>query len=66
MQRVIKELEIAVGKAGLEEEIAQVEFYRNAVVGAMNIVHAAVGKLERLVDASIWSLPTYTEMLFLK
>ncbi|NLN76114.1 MAG: glutamine synthetase type III [Armatimonadetes bacterium] len=44
----------------------QAEAYRDSVVPAMNSVREVVDQLENMVDASIWPLPTYAEMLFLR
>ncbi|MDA8228233.1 MAG: glutamine synthetase III [Desulfitobacterium hafniense] len=40
-------------------------FYRDIVFNAMSALRSDADKLETLVDASIWPLPTYAEMLFL-
>lgn len=42
------------------------EAYRDIVIPAMNEVRAVADKLETIVDAEIWPLPTYAEMLFTK
>ncbi len=63
----VKKLEKDTGKAG---EIAgvskQAEYYREVVIEAMSKVRQAADELEAIVDAEIWPLPTYAEMLFLK
>ncbi|MCK4913054.1 MAG: glutamine synthetase type III, partial [Planctomycetes bacterium] len=67
LEKGIKELGSAVEKARSKEVgVAQAEFYRNAVITAMSEVRSAADKLEEIVDADIWPLPTYAEMLFLK
>ena len=63
----VKKLEKDTGKAG---EIAgvskQAEYYREVVIKAMSKVRQAADQLEAIVDAELWPLPTYAEMLFLK
>jgi glutamine synthetase len=39
---------------------------RDAVIPAMASVRSAADGLERIVDAGLWPLPTYAEMLFLR
>ncbi len=63
----VKKLEKDTGKAG---EIAgvskQAEYYREVVIEAMSKVRQVADELEAIVDAELWPLPTYAEMLFLK
>ena len=67
LEKGIKELGSAVEKARSKElGLAQAEFYRDAVITAMSAVRGSADKLEEIVDADIWPLPTYAEMLFLK
>jgi glutamine synthetase len=40
--------------------------YRDKVIPAMNNVRFASDKLETMVDAEVWPLPTYAEMLYLR
>ncbi len=40
-------------------------FYRDVVFTAMNALRADGDRLEALVDAACWPLPTYSEMLFI-
>ena len=40
--------------------------YRDQVLKAMTALRADGDKLESVVDARIWPLPTYAEMLFLR
>lgn len=42
------------------------EAYRDGVIPAMGAVRGVADKLETIVDAEIWPLPTYAEMLFMK
>ena len=44
----------------------QAQVYRDAVVSAMGAVRQVADELETIVDARIWPLPTYAEMLFLR
>ena len=48
------------------EEAESPESYRDLVIPAMNAVRKAVDSLEVMVDADIWPLPTYAEMLFVR
>jgi glutamine synthetase len=67
LQVNIVSLEQAVDKsAAVDAVLKQAEAYRDAVVPAMNAVRAVADELEAIVDASIWPLPTYAEMLFLR
>ncbi len=63
----IKSLDKAVTKASeVETADKQARAYRDLVIPAMDIVRTAADELEMIVDAEIWPLPTYAEMLFLK
>jgi glutamine synthetase len=44
----------------------QAESYRDDVVPAMQALRTAADELETLVDARLWPLPTYAEMLFVR
>ena len=44
----------------------QAEYYRKVVIEAMSKVRRPADQLEAIVDAELWPLPTYAEMLFLK
>jgi glutamine synthetase len=63
----VKNLENATSKAG---EIADVpkkaKYYKEFVIEAMSKVRKVADELETIVDAELWPLPTYAEMLFLK
>jgi glutamine synthetase len=59
-------LEKAVlGAADVEDVHANAVYYRDIVFAAMNELRIYGDKLETLVDAELWPLPTYVEMLFL-
>ena len=67
LSSAIAALEGAVDKAGaIEDPAKQAEAYRDKVFAAMIPVREAADSLEVIVDAEIWPLPTYAEMLFLK
>lgn len=60
-------LEAAVEKAGAIEEVdKQAVAYRDEVFAAFTPVRQAADTLEGLIDADLWPLPTYAEMLFLR
>jgi glutamine synthetase len=49
----------------LEGDIYELaSFYRFSIFEQMNVLRADADKLEGLVDAEIWPLPTYSDMLF--
>ncbi|MCM1565517.1 MAG: glutamine synthetase III [Dehalobacter sp.] len=59
-------LEKAVlGAADVEDVHANAVYYRDIVFVAMNELRIYGDKLETLVDAELWPLPTYVEMLFI-
>ena len=67
LQSNVAALEAAVDKASEVDGVhAQAKAYRDAVIPAMGAVREAADKLETIVDASIWPLPTYAEMLFIR
>ena len=49
-----------------EDVIKQAESYRDVVIPAMQVVREAADGLEMVMDADLWPLPTYAEMLFIK
>ena len=53
----------AEGIAGVDKAGAA---YRDKVIPAMNALRETADALEDIVDACLWPLPTYAEMLFLK
>ncbi|MBN2375917.1 MAG: glutamine synthetase III [Sedimentisphaerales bacterium] len=63
----ISALEAAVEKAGgIEDGLKKAEAFRDLVVPAMLKVREPADELEKIVDADLWPLPTYAEMLFCK
>jgi len=63
----VAKLDKAVAKAGsIENPTRQAEDYKNNVIPAMQAVRESADELETIVDADMWPLPTYAEMLFLK
>jgi len=67
LQNDVDSLEKVVASAGgTKDVVAQAEDYRDNVIPAMHAVRRASDGLETIVDADIWPLPTYAEMLFLK
>lgn len=67
ISKLAGELQSAVGALdGAIVKAESAEEYRDSVVPAMNAVRVAADKLETVVGASDWPLPTYAEMLFLR
>ena len=67
MSSAIESLEAAVAKAGDEgDSDKQARLFRDEVIPAAGAVRAAADELETIVDADIWPLPTYAEMLFMR
>ena len=63
----IEALEAAVNKSqAISKPNMQARAYRDTVIPAMGDVRQAADALEMLVDADLWPLPSYAEMLFLK
>lgn len=63
----IDALQAAVEKAqSISKPNMQARSYRDTVIPAMGTVREAADSLEMLVDADLWPLPSYAEMLFLK
>jgi len=58
----LKQATAEAAAAGGPQE--QAEGYRDHVIPAMGAVRAAADELEMIVDADLWPLPTYAEMLF--
>ena len=67
LRKNIEKLEAAVNKvSSVKNTKKKAENYRDVVIPAMNAVRQAADKLETIVDAEMWPLPTYAEMLFLR
>jgi len=67
LQNSIDELKKAATVAsGIDNTVKRAENFRDYVIGAMKEVRKAVDGLEMTVDAKMWPLPTYAEMLFIK
>ncbi|MHB0997717.1 MAG: glutamine synthetase III family protein [Armatimonadota bacterium] len=67
LQSNIASLETAVSTAaGTDGVTAQAEAYRDLVIPAMAAVRSDADALEVMVDSSIWPLPSYVEMLFVR
>jgi len=65
--KALKELEaIAKECTDIEEVSDKAEFCRDKVIPAMNKLRSFADELENNVDANLWPLPTYAEMLFIK
>ncbi|MFA5423915.1 MAG: glutamine synthetase III [Phycisphaerae bacterium] len=63
VDRLEKEADVACEIADASE---QAFAYRKKVVPAMQALRAPADELETIVDATIWPLPSYAEMLFVK
>jgi glutamine synthetase len=67
MKDNISELERTVAKAkNITDTTKRARLYRDEVIPAMNALRATTDELETVVDASLWPIPTYAEMLFIK
>jgi glutamine synthetase len=67
LEGAIDGLERATAQAAQTEgSETQAESYRNDVVPAMAALRQAADELETLVDARLWPLPSYAEMLFIR
>ncbi|MFC1603802.1 glutamine synthetase type III, partial [Planctomycetota bacterium] len=63
----IAQLDKAATKAGkVVDATKQARLYRDEVIPAMEALRISADKLETIVDADLWPIPTYAEMLFLK
>jgi glutamine synthetase len=66
LQSSIAALEDAVEAHSEGDTLAHAKHARDAIVPAMCEVRAVADKLETMVAADLWPLPTYQEMLFIK
>ena len=55
-----------VKAAKVADAIKQARLFRDKVIPAMQALRVTADKLETMVDADLWPIPTYAEMLFLK
>jgi glutamine synthetase len=63
----IEALEQATAKAAKTKEAQKhAEAYHETVIPAMATLRATADELETLVDAHLWPLPSYAEMLFMR
>ena len=67
LDSAIESLEDAVTKAGaIKDAPKRAERCHDSIRPAMQAVRQASDELENIVDAELWPLPTYAEMLFLR
>jgi glutamine synthetase len=65
MKKGIAELEKVTADAKkLTDTAKQAGLYRDKVIPAMGALRATADELETMVDANLWPIPTYAEMLF--
>ena len=63
----VETLEKTVSKiVAIKDVSKQAKGYESDVIPAMRAVRCAADEMEKIIDADIWPLPTYAEMLFLK
>ncbi len=67
LSSAIDALETAVGKAkAVDKAPDKARSFRDDVIPAMAEVRKAADTLETIVDAEVWPLPSYAQMLFLR
>lgn len=66
MMDAVEKLTLAIAKEDFASIEAHMKFLADDVRGLMDDVRAAADTLETLVDDSLWPLPKYREMLFIK
>ncbi|MBL7187480.1 MAG: glutamine synthetase III [Phycisphaerae bacterium] len=67
MKKDISQLEKAAAEAKkLTDTTKRAGLYRDKVIPAMQALRATADELETMVDADLWPIPTYAEMLFMK
>jgi len=67
MKSNISQLENAAAKTKkVADSTKQARLYRDEVVPAMAALREAADELETIVDADLWPIPTYAEMLFVR
>ncbi|OHB67913.1 MAG: hypothetical protein A2Y77_03500 [Planctomycetes bacterium RBG_13_62_9] len=63
----VEALEKATAKAaGTRRAEKHAQSYREDVIPAMAALREVADELETIVDARLWPLPTYAEMLFMR
>jgi glutamine synthetase len=60
----IEGLEAALAHSAGDNILKHAEYFRDVVFVAMSKLRVDGDKLETMVDASIWPLPTYSDLLF--
>ena len=67
MSRNIEILENNIAEAtGIKDAYTKAKTCHDKVISAMKALRQTVDQMETIVDADIWPLPTYAEMLFLR
>ena len=66
LQGAVAGLETATSHHGADSVLAEAKTYCNDVLPAMLKVREAADALESIVDDSLWPLPTFQEILFIK
>jgi len=67
MKNDISRLEKAVAKSKKLTDIPRrARHHRDEIIPAMQALRATADELETMVDADLWPIPTYAEMLFLR
>jgi len=67
MHNDISKLDTARAKAAdLKDATKQARLYREKVIPSMETLRSTADELETIVDADLWPVPTYAEMLFVK
>jgi glutamine synthetase len=67
LNKNIAALESAVTKAaGIKDVSSRASQCHDVVIPAMQNLRGTADELEKIVDAKLWPLPTYAEMLFIK
>ncbi|HVT06399.1 MAG TPA: glutamine synthetase type III, partial [Polyangia bacterium] len=66
LQTGVSGLETAASHHGADSALAEAKHFGTAVLPAMLKVREAADALESIVDDSLWPLPTFQEILFIK
>lgn len=66
-KKKLDELETSLNEASnMEDDLyAKASYYRDVVFSKMSALRETGDKLEKIVDAKLWPLPTYADILFL-